>query len=106
VACSIAACTVGVFSRFAVGQPSSFEPRLKPVTTVAANCSGVSSRRTAAAVVVAIGCAAAACGPREFELLHFLAAAHSWLIHDSGRGKSSDQDAKKMMIRPMMDQLR
>jgi hypothetical protein len=29
-----------------------------------------------------------------------------WLIHDSGRGKSSDQDAKKMMIRPMMDQLR
>jgi hypothetical protein len=76
VACSIAACTVGVFSRFAVGQPSSFEPRLKPVTTVAANCSGVSSRRTAAAVVVAIGCAAAACGPREFGL-HLLAAAHS-----------------------------
>jgi hypothetical protein len=82
VACSIAACTVGVFSRFAVGQPSSFEPRLKPVTTVAANCSGVSSRRTAAAVVVAIGCAAAACGPREFGLPSALGRQGQIMIPD------------------------
>jgi len=52
VAASIAACTLGVLSRLAVGQPSSFEPRWKPVTTLAANSSGCSKRRTPVAAIL------------------------------------------------------